>query len=224
MLCRHKAPATAGLKSSWIPPTLLPDFSSSFHIMHARPSVAASGKVIVNRSAHHLCNTFVEFWSVKGASLKSRTGTASVDEHLYVSMCLCESFCETESVWGHAEWETSILFGHTADFHSPYSQTLTFWKRFARLRLPLLPRRLGPITQSQLLPPSVREHLAPQVHSIFCSKSVIHLLLLFPLVGEHNIINIICTSKTHYKNTFFSGQWNRKTNEEGDEKRQQEHR
>lgn len=37
------------------------------------------------------------------------------------SMCLCE----IESVWGRAEWETSILFGHTADSHSPYSQTVT---------------------------------------------------------------------------------------------------
>ncbi|TWW70138.1 hypothetical protein D4764_18G0009440 [Takifugu flavidus] len=25
---------------------------------------------------------------------------------------------EAEGVWGHAEWETSILFGHAADSHS----------------------------------------------------------------------------------------------------------
>lgn len=57
---------------------------------------------------------------------ESRTGTAIKAERLRV--CMCEYFCETESVWGHAEWETSILFGHTANSHSPYSQTMTFWK------------------------------------------------------------------------------------------------
>lgn len=54
---------------------------------------------------------------------ESRTGAAVEAECLSVSMCLRGCYCETDSVWGHAEWETSILFGHTADSHSPYSQT-----------------------------------------------------------------------------------------------------
>lgn len=58
---------------------------------------------------------------------ESHTGTTIVAASLCASMCSCECFCETESVWGLAEWETSILFGHTAESHSPYSPTLTFW-------------------------------------------------------------------------------------------------
>lgn len=127
MLCAvTKLQQTAGLKSSWIPLTLLPDFSSSFHIMHVvRPrSAAASGKVIVNRSAQGSPRCFC--WIlICERQTASRTGTAIVAERLRVSLCEC--FCETESVWGHAEWETFILLGHTADSHSPYSQTLTFF-------------------------------------------------------------------------------------------------
>ncbi|CAB1454206.1 unnamed protein product [Pleuronectes platessa] len=53
-------------------------------------------------------------------SRESPTGTAAVAERRCASMCLCECLY----VWGQAEWETSILFGHTAESHSP---TLTVW-------------------------------------------------------------------------------------------------
>lgn len=74
----------------------------------------------------------------------------------------CELACETESVWGHIEWETFILLGHTADSHSPYSPTLTSWNSLLVSGCILsfffffLPHRSDLINQSQLVPPSFR--------------------------------------------------------------------
>lgn len=186
------------------------------------PTVDASGKVIGDRSAQGLCSAIVESGSVRGR-LESRTGTATVAERLRVSMCLRECFCETVSVWGHAEWETSILFGHTADSHSPYSQTLTFQNGLLDSDTPLKPHY--PFTaSSSIILPSVREHLAPPRFTWFSADKYICCSspASVPISREHNIINIICTSRIHHKNTLISGQWKRKTDGEGDEKRRQE--
>ncbi|KAM7371816.1 hypothetical protein PAMP_009026 [Pampus punctatissimus] len=78
-------------------------------------------------SFHGTTNTSIGNCVGNKRQTENRTGDALVAERLCVSVCLCECFCETESVWGHAEWETSILFGHTAYSHSPYSPTLMFW-------------------------------------------------------------------------------------------------
>lgn len=110
------------LQTVMISSTLLPDFPELSTLWMWGPSVASSGRVMVNGSMLLvLCPCWI---TSRGRQTEGRTGTTT---WLNVGVGACawvERCCETESVWGHAEWETSILFGHTADSHSP---TLTFW-------------------------------------------------------------------------------------------------
>lgn len=135
-------------------------------------------------------------------------------------MCLCECFCETESVWGLAEWETSILFGHTAESHSPYSPTLTFWNG-----LLVCDCFFYHATQASLPSRSFfLHHFAISQGALGSPGSLISLLInicysspaFVPIRREHNTINIFSTFKTHHKGPFISGQWKKKTNGEGD--------
>lgn len=135
-------------------------------------------------------------------------------------MCSCECFCETESVWGLAEWETSILFGHTAESHSPYSPTLTFWNG-----LPVCDCFFYHATQASLPSRSFfLHHFAISQGALGSPGSLISLLInicysspaFFPIRREHNTINIFSTFKTHHKGPFISGRWKKKTNGEGD--------
>lgn len=133
---------------------------------------------------------------VKGRQ-KNCTDKAIVADRLCVSVCLCECFCETESVWGHAEWETYILFGHTADSHSPYSPTLTFWNGVLDSDCS---HCSGLINQSQLLPPSFCHQLGstwlPRFTRYSADKyiSVILLLLLSPLAASSAPLRLITST------------------------------
>lgn len=67
---------------------------------------------------------------------------------------------ETESVWGHAEWETSILFGHTADIHSSCSEALLD-------RLPYAAAQAS-LTSTDHFSHQFQEVFTPQLHAFLC--------------------------------------------------------
>ncbi|CAG12192.1 unnamed protein product [Tetraodon nigroviridis] len=67
---------------------------------------------------------------------------------------------ETESVWGHAEWETSVLFGHTADSHSSESEGLLDRLSFAAAQASL--------TSTDHFPRQFQEGFTPQLRAFLC--------------------------------------------------------
>lgn len=111
-----------------IPSTSLHDFPSSFphYAREARPPLPVE-KWQLYLGARGSCRAIVESGCVKRQT-ESCTGTVIEAERLRVSMGLCECFCETVSVWGRAEWETSILLWTYWCFSQPI-----FSERSARL-------------------------------------------------------------------------------------------
>lgn len=154
---RHEFPHSA----SWL-------FQEFPHYACEAPSVAASGKVIVNHSAQHSCTAFVESWSEKGRQ------RAALAQLLWLKVCAWACTCANAFVRrkvsgdmqsGRHPFCLDILLILTA--HIP-----RLW-RFGNGLLDsdclfyLVLRPHYPITASpSIILPSVRECLAPQVHSI----------------------------------------------------------
>lgn len=63
-------------------------------------------------------------------------------------------------VWGHAEWEMSILLGHTADSHSSYSEALLE-------RLPYAAAQAS-LTSTDHFSHQFQEVFTPQLHALLC--------------------------------------------------------
>lgn len=67
---------------------------------------------------------------------------------------------EMESVWGHAEWETSILFGHTADSLGSDSEGLLDRHPHAAAQASL--------TSTDHFSHQFQEVFTPQLHAFLC--------------------------------------------------------
>lgn len=127
---------------------------------------------------------------------------------------------ETGSVRGHVVWETSVLLGHTADSHGPYSPASTFWNGllvsagfffFFPLSFFLLPRCSGPINQSQLVPSSFCHWLVSawlQSFAQFCSDilrtSPSSVSAAIKTGGKKNVSRkIMSACQTYHRNIFI---------------------